>query len=571
MQNRETIRKKLNVIDGKDYGAYQSLIGVYEYPQCRLFIDQIPKDPYAPPHTGIYRLQVPYNYVLLPSELNESHIIEAAFRDFLARRFYDVCMRISNKRRGTGYSGIITIDEPGQVILKRSSFIVTSQYIEVRFFIGLPAAGRNITSSIAEKMLCEELPQIIEFSLSRKNIKKQTLDRHLETAVDAEYLRNHLDSLQLVAFIANGAKLPRKSGTSDCPLESTLVVPFRSPDTLRVEIELPHAGIVRGMGIPRGVTLIVGGGYHGKSTLLNTIAYGVYNHIPCDGREQCVSNRNTIKIRSYSGRYVEKVDISPFIKNLPTHIDTKAFSTENASGSTSQAASIQEAIEAGAEVFLMDEDTCATNFMIRDHKMQMLVRKDDEPITAFIDRARQLLSEKGISTILVLGGVGDYFDIADHVIQMKEYVPLDVTKSAKEISKKYPAKRSIEDQGCQVNPRTRIPMPNSIDPYNEHNKKSIYTTEIYRIHFGKTIIDLTDVEQLIELSQTKAIGKAIIYLQKYIDGKKPLKEILDLLMLELDKKGIDIISEKISGHLAEFRALELAFAVNRLRGITMVQ
>ncbi|MBN1696466.1 MAG: ABC-ATPase domain-containing protein [Spirochaetales bacterium] len=569
MQTIDTLRKKISAIDGKDYGAYQSLIGVYEYGDFILFCDRIPKDPYAPPHTGIYRLRIPRDYTTIPSGVYDSVITGTAYRDFCARKFYDASSRISGTRLGTGYSGIMTIDKPGQSILERSSVVVTAAYLEIRFFIGLPAEGRNITSQATAVMLCDKLPAIVETSLFARNIDTYGLEEHIRTAEDADCLRKKLTSLKLVAFIADGAILPRRSGTDDKPMEEKQAVFFRSPARLRTSIALPHAGTITGMGIPEGITLIVGGGYHGKSTLLNTISHGVYNHIPGDGRERCVSNQNTIKIRSYSGRYIEKVDISPFINNLPSRSDTRAFSTENASGSTSQAAAIQEAVEAGAEVLLMDEDTCATNFMLRDHKMQMLVDKKDEPITAFIDKARPLFTENGVSTVLALGGSGDYFDIADRVIQMKRYVPYDVTGKAFRISRQFPSCRSVEDRRFPRQSGRRIPLPGSMDPRNEYGKESVYMTEVYRIHFGKTIIDLTDVEQLVELSQTKAVAAAIVFLQRSIDGKKSIREILDAFEIERSDKGIDFISEKISGHFAGFRILELACAINRLRGMKM--
>ncbi len=242
-------------------------------------------------------------------------------------------------------------------------------------------------------------------------------------------------------------------------------------------------------------------------------------------------------MRAYSGRYVEKVDISTFIKNLPMQKDTLAFSTDNASGSTSQAASIQEAIEVGAEVLLMDEDTCATNFMIRDKKMQQLVSKSDEPITTFIDKAQRLFSEKGVSTVLALGGAGDYFDISDTVIQMIGYEPVDVTDKAHEISRKSPSKRTPEDEAYPITPKDRIPLPDSIDPYNEYNKVSVYAKEIDRIYFGKTVVDLGDVEQLVELSQTKAIMASLSFFDKYVDGCKTLDEIIRIIMSENRQQG----------------------------------
>ncbi len=571
MLNGNILISKLGSIDGKDYGAYQSLIGEYDFSKYKLIIHQIPKDPYAPPHTGIYRVQVQRNDDQVVNLKTDSKIQEIAFRDFLARRFYNASLKVSVGRRGTGYSGIITINQPGQSILARSCVVIDDNIIEVRCFLGLPASGRDINSKVAKEMLQYELPEIVNMSLFKDNLNMETLYQHIEMAEDTEYLRNKLEALGLVAFIANDSILPRESGISDKPMNKESVIPFRSPESLEVEIKLPHAGLVTGMGIPKGVTLIVGGGYHGKSTLLNVIESGIYNHIPNDGREQCVSLPQTVKVRSYSGRYIVKTDISPFIRNLPFQKDTTAFSTENASGSTSQAASIIEAIEVGATLLLMDEDTCATNFMIRDNKMQQLVHKADEPITTFIDKVKQLYSEKNISTILVLGGSGDYFYVSDQVIQMVRYQPLAVTHKAHEIARMSPEKRTKEDEGYPFFTKDRIPLPESINPCNEDGKKGIYTSEVHRLTFGGDIIDLTDLEQLIELSQTKAIGYALDYARKYMDEKTSLKEIVAQVMKDIEENGLDILSDKISGNFAWFRGLELAFAFNRLRGVDVIQ
>lgn len=364
---------------------------------------------------------------------------------------------------------------------------------------------------------------------------------------------------------------PEKAGPVINRKKKESAVLFLSPESLKIEIKLPNAGLVSGMGIPKGVTLMVGGGYHGKSTLLNAIELGIYNHIPGDGRELCVSLPETVKVRSYSGRYIIKTNISPFIRNLPLQKNTTAFSTENASGSTSQSASIIEAIEVGAKLLLMDEDTCATNFMIRDNKMQQLVRKADEPITTFIDKVKQLYSEKNISTIIVLGGAGDYFDVSDQVIQMIKYKPFDVTHKAHEISSMSPTKRTIEDEGYPFFKTERIPIPESINSCNEYGKKAIYTSEVHRLTFGKNKIDLTDLEQLIELSQTKAIGFALDYSRRYMDKKSSLNEIITRVMNDIEENGLDVLSNKISGNFAWFRPLELAFTFNRLRGFDVIQ
>lgn len=571
MATLDELEKKLSALDGRDYGGYQSLLGQYDFPDFQLSIDQIPKDPYAPPHTGIYRVLCSLSRTGVEEKLYDTKAKEIALRDYLARRFFNASKDISKTRRGTGYSGIITIDPPSQAILERTSVMLNDGEIEVRCFIGLPASGRKIKSQLAREMLFQELPDIISRSFNKPNIDLDRAELHIRTYENAEYLRRELAGRGLVSFIADKATLPRKSGVSDEMLDSKEAIPFKSPKELKIIVELPDSEQIKGMGIPAGITLIAGGGYHGKSTLLNAIEQGIYNHIPGDGREQCVSLTSTVKVRAYSGRYVQQTDISPFIRNLPDHKDTSAFSTENASGSTSQAAAISEAIEAGAGVILMDEDTCASNFMVRDRQMQELVEKKDEPITAFIDRASLLYSENGISTILVLGGVGDYFAIADKVIQMKRFEPVDVTAKAKKISKSYPTHRVKEDENHKIMPTPRIPISESVNPTSEYGKLRVYATELSKLHFGKNVIDLIDVEQLIDLSQTKAIGLALVYSRKYMDGKRNLREVAEMVSADIDKYGLDVISEKTSGHLARFRSIELMCALNRLRDFKVKQ
>jgi len=564
------LRKKIEEIDAKDYGRYQSLLGEYEFPSFRLIIEQIPKDPYAPSHTGIYRIIVKRRDPrIINWEINNS-TAEIAFRDFIARLFYKASKTISHSRRGTGNSGIITINRPGQAILERNNVIIDDKYIEARCFVGLPAKGRKIDAETAQRMLLDELPEIIETSLFERYIDTDALKKHIETSEDADFLRKKLPELGLTAFIANGAILPRESGLSDEPLIKDAAITFQSPKSLGIRISLPHGGTISGMGIPQGITLIAGGGFHGKSTLLYAIEMGIYNHIPGDGREYCVSLPQTVKIRAYSGRSISKTDISPFISNLPYGKDTREFSSENASGSTSQAAAIIESIEAGAEVLLMDEDTCAANFMIRDEKMRRLVSPKDEPITPYIDRIRQLFSEKRISTILVLGGSGDYFAVSDYVIQMRNYRPVDATAQAHEIVGSTARGNHIQS-GKIFTIKNRIPFADSINPLNEYKKKRIIARDMHTISFGTQKIDLSDLEQLVELSQIKAIGFAIDYAKKYMDKKTELRKIIGQIMSDIRQNGLDVLVNRNSGDFACFRGIDLAAAINRMRGIKMEQ
>jgi predicted ABC-class ATPase len=569
MRTADDLRRELRRIDGKGYKAYRDIRGTYGFGEYVLYIDHVQGDPFASPSR--LRVLVPEPGAGFPPDTYSPRSREIALRDFLTRRFHDAARRFGKGKRGTGHSGIIEIDRPGQEILERTSAFVTDEHVEARFVAGLPARGRRIAARHAEAMLLDELPRIVQASLFFESLDAEALQAHVETAEDADALREQLDGLGLVAFVADGAVLPRASGIDPRPLTAGRVIPFESPESLRVRVELPNRGAVTGMGIPTGVTVIVGGGYHGKSTLLNALELGVYNHVPGDGRELAVTRPDAAKIRAEDGRRIEKVDISPFISDLPFGRDTRAFSTDDASGSTSQAANILEALELGARVLLIDEDTSATNFMIRDHRMQELVSKENEPITPLIDKVRQLHRDTGVSTILVTGGSGDYFDVADRVIAMAEYRPRDVTEQALAIAQKHRAERSPEG-GAQFGTVTaRIPVRRSFDPSRGRRSARISPKGLKTISFGRHTIDLGALEQLVDVSQTRAIGDAIHYAMEYMDGQSTLREIAEMVQSDMGERGLDALSRRPIGDYAEFRGLELGAAINRLRTLAVRQ
>ncbi|MEO1070616.1 MAG: ABC-ATPase domain-containing protein, partial [Cyanobacteria bacterium J06638_6] len=412
MITKEILYDQLYRLDGKGYGAYKTLKGEYDYGDFVLHIDHVQGDPFAAPSR--VRVVVPQAIAGFPPALWDLPCRAIALADYLTRGFYRVAQG-QERRSGSGKSGQIAIVRPSQAVLDRSAARVTPEAVELRFTVGLPAFGRRIAGRQAADLLCHAVPELVAKTLFYTALDAAKIQCHINTVEDGEALRTQLADHKLVAFVADGAMLPRRSGVDDRPLE-VHPIPFRSPDSLRVTLTCPHAGAVTGMGIPQGITLIVGGGYHGKSTLLRAIEAAVYNHIPADGRHQVVTASAAVKVRAEDGRSIAGVDISPFIGSLPQGQSTLSFSTPNASGSTSQAANIIEAIEAGATALLVDEDTSATNFMIRDRRMQALIAKDKEPITPFIDQIRQLYDDYGVSTILVMGGSGDYFDVADTVI-----------------------------------------------------------------------------------------------------------------------------------------------------------
>lgn len=554
-------------IDGKGYKAYKDIQGVYEYPDGgQLFIDYVQGDPFASPSRLRYRL--PMKLADFPDSYYSNQSRKIALEDFLTRAFDKAANKIKGNR-GTGKSGMISIDAGGQEVLNRSSMEVNNDYVEARFVIGLPARGRKILGKEAIEIFEKEIPEIVANALFCKALDKNKLEEQIAVVEDQDYLRDYLAKHKYVGFIGNGAVLPRISGIDDRPMDKQKVIPFQSPESLQGEVELPNRGLVKGMFISEGVTLIVGGGYHGKSTLLTALERGVYNHLPDDGRDLVVARDESVKIRAEDGRRVEKVDISPFINNLPHGANTRKFSSEDASGSTSQAANIMESLELGAKVLLLDEDTSATNFMIRDVRMQELVAKNKEPITPLIDKIRLLYKEHGVSTVLVVGGSGDYFDVADNVIMMDHYEPYNVTKTAHEIASKHQANRKGEG-GEDFGPVTsRTPLKKGLDPV-KGKKRKVAAKGLKQIQYGGQNILLSEVEQLVDTSQTRAIGDAIFYIFKfYLDQNMTVDKIVDQVMSDIDRKGLDVLSG-FNGHPGEyagFRKFELAAALNRLRSL----
>ncbi|MBN1670272.1 MAG: ABC-ATPase domain-containing protein [Kiritimatiellae bacterium] len=565
MLDRTDLQRILHAIDGHGYPAYRDIRGSYRFADFTLFVDHVQGDPFAAPSR--LRVRVPMPTAGFPREMWASRIRCTALRDFLARAFARAC-RAASDRLGSGKSGLLAMDVPGQEILERSSIAIEPDWVEARFVAGLPARGRRVLGREAAAMLCDGLPPLVAETLCHRRLDAGRLHAHLRTAEDADALRRQLPEAGLAAFVADGAILPRRSGVDDRPLQGPGVVPFRGPDSLRVELALPNAGRVAGMGIPRGITLIVGGGYHGKSTLLAALERGVYDHVPGDGRERVVTDPTAVKIRAEDGRRIEGVDIRPFIRNLPDNSDTRFFRTENASGSTSQAANILEALEVGARVLLLDEDTCATNLMIRDARMQELVEKAGEPITPLVDRVRQLAERDGVSGILVLGGSGDYFDVADTVIRMHAYRPQDVTARAKAVAEQHPTGRRVEDAGEWPAARTRrYPLADSLDPRKGRRDVSIRARALRAVLYGTEEIDVSFLAQLVDEGQVRAIGKAIeLARRRFMTGAGlDMAGVVHAVAAETAEKGLDALDDRPIGDYVAFRPHELAAALNRLR------
>ncbi len=581
MKSSNELRTLLRSIDHKSYPAYKALAGAYQFGSFLLSIDHVQGDPFASPSS--LHVEVSHKNAGFPAAYYEKPCSRTALEDFLTRRLASQFEDFNFKAKGSGKSGLLSITRCGQEVLERSSCQISSSGITARFHVGFPAFGRTINAGELEKILFDFLPRCVENSLFYGRLDKKAAEQAVYLAEDQEAVRNILKKEGLTAFVANGSILPRKSGVSDLPLKDS--VPFVSPKSMERTFSLPHRGNITGMAIPEGITLIVGGGYHGKSTLLEALQNGVYDHIAGDGREFVITDSTAVKLRAEDGRSIRNTDISMFINDLPNGKNTSSFSTPDASGSTSQAAGVVEGMEAGSRLFLIDEDTSATNFMVRDDFMQQVISREKEPITPFLERATDLYEKAGISTILVAGSSGAFFYIAHRIIQMDCYRPVDITERVKSLCTEHTAPRT-QAPGFAVPSFSRSLPPFSRGgksggdsrrgrdggrgreggPRHEHMKVKTFGRDSFSL--DKETVDLRYVEQLADSEQTSALAHLLRYaLEQVMDGKKSVRQVVQTIYELLEKKGWEpFCSSYVPCGLAKPRIQEVFACINRFRG-----
>lgn len=628
MKSQNELRTLLRSIDHKGYPAYKSLAGSWKFDRYTLVIDHVQGDPFASPSS--LHVEIPHTLAKFPAAYYAEDCGRIALQDFLVRQVGKQFEQYNFRAKGSGKSGLLSISRCGQAVLERSACEITDSGLIVRFYVGFPAFGRTINAGELDKILFDFLPRCVESSLFYARLDAKKVESVVHLAEDQREVRRILKAEKLVAFVANGSVLPRKSGVSDLPMTDS--VPFTSPASMERTFRLPHRGEITGMAIPEGITLIVGGGYHGKSTLLEAIQMGVYDHIAGDGREFVITDDTALKLRAEDGRSIRNVDISLFINDLPNKKDTTKFTTEDASGSTSQAAAVVEGIEAGTRLFLIDEDTSATNFMVRDEFMQQVISRDKEPITPFLERAGDLYEKAGISTILVAGSSGAFFYIADHILMMDCYRPVDITERVKGMCGGHTAPR-VQAPGFGVPAFDRV-LPafrkaqkgrgrgwdgreletrnigyggnagrvdsdaqtgaggrnfggegrgygdredrggrgrsddrgGQRDSRHEHMKTKSYGLESFSM--DKEEVNVRYLEQLLDTEQVNALAHLLRYgLEEVMDGKKTVRQTVETVWNAWEKQGWKPFSGSyVPCGLAKPRIQELYACLNRFRG-----
>lgn len=601
MKNAGDLQRLLKTIDRRSYPAYKETKGTYRFEGYVLSIDHVQGDPFAAPSK--VSVLIDGKTAGFPKECYSTAERRIPMQDYLLRIFGRMAESFNFKAKGSGKSGLLAVSRCGQEILERTacSLRETDGSLTVRMEVGFPAHGRTICSGELEKIFFEFLPKCVQQTLFYKSLNAKEVEKWLFLADDRSFIRRSLPELGLVAFVANGSILPRESGVSDRPMKRG--TPFVSPKSMEVTLELPHKGPLKGMGIKRGVTLVVGGGYHGKSTLLRALELGVYDHIAGDGREFVITDADAVKIRAEDGRSVVNTNISMFINDLPNGKDTVRFSTEDASGSTSQAANVVEAVESGASALLIDEDTSATNFMVRDALMQRVVVREKEPITPFIDRIRLLYEKFGISTVLVAGSSGAFFDKSDTIIQMDQYLPREITEFAKAEAEKARMesdgnngtagsclKADDIEHGNNFSDIDTLPDFSARKPaaagnargHKEHSagrgrggrdrEDRIKVKAMGRdsLSINKETVILRYLEQLVDMEQTTALGYLLAYAQKnLLDGSNSMTEAVDKLLAMIEKDGLTAVLEDgyLPSGLAMPRREEIFACFNRYRSL----
>ncbi len=560
----DRLRDKLIVMNGKGTQVYRTLAGAYRFDRFELHVDAIHPDPVSPSCWA--RVRMDQAEAQVPPAMLGSPSGRLAAEDFLTRAVHEAIGR-HVRTRWQGKAAPVAIHAGGGEILRRSCCTVSEECVEIRLTIGLPAEGRKVLAKLAQTLLFDELPAVVQAGLVWANLDAATGSRHLEVLEDYLALQGTLDALGLTAFIADGSVLPREDGPGDRPLRGGRAVTLRAPDELAVTVTLPHRGTVRGLGIGRGVTVVAGGTFSGKSTLLAALSAGVYPHVPGDGREFVATVPDAVRILTEPGRRVERVDVSAFIRELPHRQDATAVSSEHATGTVSLAAGVAEAIEIGSRLLLFDEDESTVAFLARDAAMRQLVPVERDPVTPLVDRIRALWEVRGVSSVIATGSLGEYLDVADAVIVMEGFQPHAATERARSIVAGFPGRRTRAGGEFGM-PAPRCPLPRGFGGLRgrSHRTEPRGGAEI---GIGRETVRTAALGQLVDASQACAAGDAILYAlaKNYVDGNASIAEILDRVFADIETQGLGVLGSEGShaGGYALPRRHEVAAVLNRMR------
>ncbi len=565
MKDRREFYNLLVEINGKPFAEYTRIIGDFDFARYIIKFTQI--DTACDAESPVVNIRVPQSIAEIPAHLYDSPIRRIALEDYLARRVSSLSEQIARFDESGWARRNILLPSPGQKVLPRTSVLVTKEYIDVRVQIALPyktfsegTENRLIDAAMARKVFFEDLPEVIGNSVFCCNFDLAEVEHFVCNMEDSDCIRQMLETMGFVGFVGEGAFLTRQQNSDEPDFDQ--IVPFEVDASVEATIEVPNAGEIKGLGIPTGLTLIVGAASSGRKDFMNAISSGVYNHIPGDGREHVVTVSDAVQVASDYGRSVQEVNITPFITETDGS-DPSSYSTRSADAFVSQAAATIEALEVGVRVLVFDENSSTSTFLTTDSRVASLL--GDTSRVSLAQRARQMVDELGIS--LVIGGenlVAEYIPIADTVLKVEDFQVANITEEAKALNLAPPAAAPVVNLSSMIS-RSRWVMPSSVDATVGNKNQVIEAIDLKIIRFGRSMIDLTRVLQITEKSQTRALGWLLYYAKlRYMQEGYPLRKMLDLIDRDLSKEGVGIVSHDLRGDLARPRRYELAAALNRL-------
>ncbi|QHI68444.1 P-loop domain-containing protein [Tichowtungia aerotolerans] len=563
MKDRKEFYNALAEIDGKPFAEYESLAGDYDFARYVIKCSAISTDKDA--DFPVFNIRVPQSIAELPGHLYDSPVRRTALEDMLARNLAEAVDQIARFDESGVARRHIMVAQPGQKILPRTCVAVTKEYVDARIRISLPfkvmmSGERLVDGEMARKLFFEDLPEVISNSIFCCNLNIAEAENFVNTMEDSDRVRQALATMGLVSFVGEGSFLAREKDSDNPDYDN--IAPFEVEGDVLAEVEVPNAGTIRGLGVPAGLTVVLGDDAGGRKSFMDALAAGVFNHVPGDGREHVLTVSDAVQIDADPGRSIQEINISPFFAEIDD-ADPSSYSTDSAGASVSQAAGIIEALEVGARVLLVDEDTSAPAFLTTDTRVASLL--GETPLSSLAQRARQMVDELGIS--LVVGGenlVAEYIPVADTVLKVEDFQVKDITEEAKALAIEPPPEAPAVNLGPML-ARSRWIMPSSIDASVGRIDQLIQALDLKAVQFGRSVIELDSVSQLADESQTLTIGLLLYYAKlRYMQEGYPLREMLDMIDRDLSTEGLGSISRDLRGDLARPRRYELAAALNRL-------
>jgi predicted ABC-class ATPase len=568
MKDRKEFYNLLAEIDGQPFSEYEKLLGDFDFAR---FVVKFPRlDVSAGADDPVFTVRVPQSIAELPGHLFDSPIRRTALEDLLTRNLAGQAAKIARFNESGLARRNVLVAEPGQKILPRTSVIVTKEYVEACLRIALPYKvfrtegaedPRLVDAEMARKVFFEDLPEIISSGLLCCNLNLSETEHFVDTMEDADRVRQTLPTLGMVSFVGEGSLLARQWQSDEPDFEKIAL--FEVDEDAQTEVEVPNAGSLKGLGVPAGLTVVVGDLANGRKDFMDAVAAGVYNHVPGDGREHVVTVSDAVQVAVDYGRSIQEVNLTPFCTEADG-CDPSSYSTSSADAFLSQAAATIEALEVGARVLVVDEHSSAPAFLTTDARVSQLL--GETPRASLAQRARQMVDELGVS--IVVGGenlVAEYIPVADTVLKVEDYQVTDITDKAKALNLEVPPEAPAVNLESML-ARSRWIMPSSIDASVGRLDQVIDAIDEATIQFGRSTIELDGVQQVADDSQLLTIGLLLYYAKlRYMQEGYPLREMLDMIDRDLSSEGLGTISRDPRGDLARPRRYELAAALNRLR------